>query len=147
MFLYLWGWTNRQIGQTSTVSTWPQFLSYKSSTKLVCCRRYVPRNNYTYRQTIKVYLSANISEKVKLRLTKTSRGKKALSKIGFELVWTSFKQVLNWLLTGFELVLNLFSTGLYGVSNGEVWKVWKVWVVRVQICKCHLEMEEKKKET
>ena len=39
-------------------------------------------------------------KQVKLRLTKTSRGKKALGKIGFELV-------LNYFETGFKMAWNL----------------------------------------
>ena len=54
----------------------------------------------------------------KLRLTKTSRSKKAISKTvwtGFELVfywyWTGFELVLNWFWTGFALILNQFWIG------------------------------------
>ena len=39
-------------------------------------------------------------KQVKLRLTNTSRGKKALSKTAS----TGFELVLNWFCTGFELV-------------------------------------------
>ena len=65
-------------------------------------------------------------KQVKLDLTKTSRGKKALSKIGFELV-------LNWFSTGFELIFNWFCFfltrwgGLGGLGGWSGWGGWGGW--------------------
>ena len=54
-------------------------------------------------------------KQVKLRLTKTSSGKKALGKTvttGFKLILNfGFELASNWCWTGFELVLSLFGIG------------------------------------